>query len=877
MDHILPVNIENEMKDSYIDYAMSVIVSRALPDVRDGLKPVHRRILYAMDNLNLTPERPFKKSATIVGDVLGKYHPHGDSSVYDALVRLTQDFNLRYTLIQGHGNFGSVDGDRAAAYRYTEARMSRLSLELLEDLEKDTVDFRDNFDATLKEPEVLPSKIPNLLVNGSTGIAVGMATNIPPHNLSDVVDALAVMIEDPSVEDEELMRIIKAPDFPTGGLIMGLEGCRQAYRTGRGSVVMRAKIEVEERKNGRQSLIVREIPYQVNKAKLVEQLADGIRNKKISHVSDLRDESDRNGMRIVIELGANANVQLVLNQLYKHSNLQASFGIIMLALVDNVPKLLSLREILDHYLNHRREVVRRRTEFDLRKARHRAHILEGLRIALDFIDEVIAIIRGSHDNKEAKDKLMERFGLSEIQCQAILEMQLQRLTGLQRSKIDEEYGELQKRIAYFEELLADAVKLMGVVRDELVAMKEKYGDARKTEIVYEGPGIFEIEDLIPEQDVVITISNSGYIKRMPVDTYRQQNRGGRGVIGTGLKEEDFLDHVCVTTTHHYLCFITNRGKMYRIKGYEVAEASRQAKGTAMINLLPIEPGEKVTSMVAIREFSNDYHLVMATQSGFVKKTSLMEYVNVRKTGVYALRLEEGDELIGARLMKKDGNQEVLLVSRLGMSIRFDGNSVRPMGRVSRGLRTMKLQDEDSLVAMVDTLEGTDLLVVTSKGFGTRVPVSEYRVQGRRGKGVRVMKLVEERGEIVSAAVVNDGDEILVVTREGQIIRFYSSQVPSGSRNRQGNILIRLTPGDRVSSFAVLRQQEDREGGFADEGVETVSAGEQVEREGGFAGEGGETVSAGEQEGQQPDSPEAAAENSENSEDSGSNSAADGES
>ena len=809
IDRVLPIAIEYEMKDSYIDYAMSVIVSRALPDVRDGLKPVHRRILYAMDNLNLTPDKSFRKSATIVGDVLGKYHPHGDSSVYDALVRLAQDFNMRYPLVQGHGNFGSIDGDSAAAYRYTEARMSRISTEMLEDIDKETVDFVDNFDASLKEPTVLPSKIPSLLVNGSSGIAVGMATNIPPHNLCEVVDALAKLIEEPETDNEQLMNIVKAPDFPTGGLIMGIEGAREAYRTGRGSVIMRAKIDIEERKNGRQALIVREIPYQVNKSRLVEQLADRIRDKRINNISDLRDESDRNGIRIVLELTHNANVQLALNQLYKHSNLQCSFGIIMLALVDGAPKLLSLREILTHYLAHRRDVITRRTQFELRKAKHRAHILEGLIKALDFIDEIISVIRASYDNREAKDKLCERFEFTEIQAQAILEMQLQRLTGLQRNKLEEEYKELTERIAYYEDLLADVNKIMALVKTELIAVKEKYGDKRKSEILYEGPGILEIEDLIPEQDVVITISNSGYVKRMSLENYKMQNRGGKGVVGAGLKEEDFLDHVCVTTTHHYLFFITNLGKMYRLKAYEVSETGRQAKGTAIINLLPVESNEKIMALVAIRELSDNYDLVMATKYAFVKKTSLMDYKNVRKTGINAIKLNEGDNLISAVIVPKHGSKEFMVVSKFGKSIRFNAMSVRAMGRVSMGLRTLKLTEGDEAVAMVDTRRGTHLLVVTSRGYAVRTSLEEYRIQGRRGKGIKVMNLQEEKGAIVAVSAVNDHDEILIVTREGQVVRTDSGQLPDGGKNRQGNILIRLSGEDLVSGFAVLSQQESK--------------------------------------------------------------------
>ncbi|MDQ7822998.1 MAG: DNA gyrase subunit A [Candidatus Eremiobacteraeota bacterium] len=803
-DQIIPVTIEDEMRDSYIDYAMSVIVSRALPDVRDGLKPVHRRILYAMDNIGLTPDKAFKKSATIVGDVLGKYHPHGDASVYDALVRMAQDFNLRYMLVQGHGNFGSVDGDPAAAYRYTEARMTPIAVQLLEDIDKETVDFRENFDNSLKEPIVLPSKVPNLLINGSAGIAVGMATNIPPHNLSEVIDASVHLIDNPEAENDELIGIVKAPDFPTGGLIMGLEGSREAYRTGRGSVIMRAKIDVEERKSNRQSLIVKEIPYQINKARLIEQLAEGIRAKKISHVSDLRDESDRTGMRIVMELSPNSNVQLVLNQLYKHSNLQCSFGIILLALVDDVPRYLTLKEMLSHYLAHRQEVVTRRSQFELGKARARAHIVEGLRIAVDHIDEVIRIIRASKDTREAKEGLMGRFGLSEAQAQAILEMRLSRLTGLERSKLEEEYTGLVKLIAYLEDLLASPRRILDVIKSEFLEVKEKFGDRRRTEIVYEGPESLAMEDLIPEQEVVITISHSGYIKRMPIDTYRMQNRGGRGITGATLKEEDFLEHVFVTSTHHFLLFITNFGRMYRLKVYEINEASRQSKGTALINLIPIEQGERISSVVSLKEFSAESYLVTVTSKGFTKKTSLIQYINVRKTGVCALKLDKGDELVAGRIITGTESQNLLLVSRQGRSIRFDAGKLRPMGRQARGNRTMILRGDDKIVEMVDTLTGDELLVVTTKGFGTRVPLTEYRTQGRRGMGVRAMNLIDRKGEVVAAAVVKPDDEIIVVTREGQIIRLEGSKIPSGSRMRTGNILIRLSEGDSVTSLAILR-------------------------------------------------------------------------
>lgn len=803
LDQIVPITIEDEMKDSYIDYAMSVIVSRALPDVRDGLKPVHRRILYAMENLSLTPDKPFKKSATIVGDVLGKYHPHGDASVYDALVRMAQDFNLRYMLVQGHGNFGSIDGDPAAAYRYTEARLSRIALELLSDIDKNTVGFRDNFDGSLKEPEVLPSNIPNLLVNGSSGIAVGMATNIPPHNLSDVIDAIVTIIDDPEVPNDELINIVQAPDFPTGGLIMGIEGSRAAYRTGKGSVTMRARIDVEDRKGQRKALIVSEIPYQVNKSRLIEQLAEGIRAKRISHVSDLRDESDRSGMRIVIDLAANANVQLVLNQLYQHSNLQCNFGIILLALVEGVPKTLSLAECLRYYLAHRQDVVTRRTRFELQRAQARLHIVEGLRIALDAIDEVISLIRASKDNHEAKDHLMERFGLSDAQSQAILEMRLQRLTGLERGKLEEEYESLVKTIEYLESLLADSLKILEVIKKELLEVKEKFGDGRRTEIVYEKPEDFEVEDLIPEEEVVITISHSGYIKRLPVATYKNQKRGGKGIIGLTLKEEDFLEHVFVTSTHHYLLFITTRARLYRLKVYAIGEASRQSKGTAIINLIPVEAGERVSSVVPVKEFTAESSLFLATRYGYVKKINLLEFANVRKSGLIALTLGEGDELVGARLMRP--GQEVVLVSEKGMCIMFREGQVRAMGRTARGVRGMKFRKKDDRVeAMVDSAEGSELLIVTSEGFGKRTPISEFRLQARGGKGLTAFRITEKSGNVVAAKAVNSDDEMIVVTKDGIIIRLSNNQIRLRGRTPGGVKLIRLSPGDSVAGVAVLR-------------------------------------------------------------------------
>jgi len=789
------------MKESYIDYAMSVIVSRALPDVRDGLKPVHRRILYAMHNANLTHDKPFRKSATIVGDVLGKYHPHGDASVYDALVRMAQDFNLRYPLVQGHGNFGSIDGDPPAAYRYTEARMSAIAMEMLEDIDKDTVDFRENFDNTLQEPVVLPSRIPNLIIDGSSGIAVGMATNIPPHNLCEIIDATVKIIDEPNVDDEELIDIVKAPDFPTGALIMGVEGARSAYRTGKGIVIMRARIEVEERKGGRQTLIVKEIPYQVNKARLIEQLAEQIRAKKISHVSDLRDESDRSGMRIVLDLTANANVQLVQNQLFKHSNMQCSFGITLLALVDGVPKTLTLAEILKHYLAHRLDVVTRRCHYELKKARARAHIVEGLRIALDHIDEVITLIRSSREHKEAKERLMERFGLTDPQSQAILEMRLQRLTGLERNKLEEEYANLLNTIAYLEDLLSDEQKIMGVIKDELLFIKEKYGDARRSEIVYAMPDNYEIEDLIPEEEVVITISHSGYIKRLPVDTYKSQHRGGRGILGLTLKEEDFLEHVFVTSTHHFLLFITNRGRIYRLKVYEINEASRQSKGTALVNLLPIEQGERVSSVVPVREFTDQYSIFMATKKAFVKKTNLIEYAHCRRNGVNITKLEEGDEIIGARLV--ESSKEIFLITEKGICVRFDSNEVRVMGRIARGVIGMRLHPNDNVVAMVDCVNGSNLLVVTTRGHGKQTDVSQYRRTKRGARGIITMNVTEKSGDIVAARMIKPDDEMIIVTREGNIIRFPGNQIPQGSRTRGGVMLIRLAPNDFVTSMAVL--------------------------------------------------------------------------
>ena len=810
MDKLTSVEIEHEMKGSYIDYAMSVIVARALPDVRDGLKPVHRRILYAMDNLNLTPDKPFKKSATIVGDVLGKYHPHGDSSVYDALVRLAQDFNLRYPLVLGHGNFGSIDGDSAAAYRYTEAKMSKMSLEMLADIDKETVDFTDNFDASLQEPSVLPSRIPNLLVNGSMGIAVGMATNIPPHNMGDIVDALVALIENPNIAIEELIDIVKAPDFPTGALIMGLKGCREAYLTGKGTITMRAKTDVIENEKGRHSIVVTEIPYQLNKAKLIEQIADRIKNKFVTNVSDLRDESNRDGIRIVLELNLNANPKLVLNQLFKHTNLQCNFGAIMLALVNGEPKLLNLKDMLNYYLLHREDVITRRTRFELKKALARIHILEGLKIALDNIDEVIEIIRNSTDNKDAKEKLHEKFNLSDVQAQAILEMQLQRLTGLQRKKIDDEHEELTKFVEYLNSLLADELKIKGVIRDDLLLLKEKYSEKRRTHIVFEGPELFETEDLIPEEDVVISVSESGYIKRMPLSLYNTQRRGGRGKNGASLKEDDYIRNVCVTTTHSNLFFLTDRGKMYRLKVYEIPESGRNAKGTAIVNLLSnFANGEKIKFILSLRHFSEDQDLVIATTSGFVKRTSFYLYRNMGRNGLIAVRLNEGDEIASAKIITHDDSKEFMVISKYGKFIRFSADTIRAMGRNSAGYRTFKFdKDDDKLVAFLDVSAGKYLLIVTSNGFAVRTPIEEYAVKGRRGKGTKVMEQTDEKGFVAGALMVNDDDEIMVMSREGVVIRTNSSQLPEGGRIRVGNTFMNLDNGDVVSSVAIIKKHKE---------------------------------------------------------------------
>lgn len=802
---VLPIRIEDEMKNSYIDYAMSVIVMRALPDVRDGLKPVHRRILYAMHEAGMTPNKPYKKSARIVGEVLGKYHPHGDSSVYDASVRLAQDFSTRYLLVDGHGNFGSVDGDSAAAMRYTEVRMSRVAAEMLADIEKDTVDFVPNYDESLKEPTVLPAKIPNLLVNGSSGIAVGMATNIPPHNLGEVVDGLVMMIDDPEVSIQELMMAIKGPDFPTGGLILGREGIKSAYLTGRGSVKMRAQARVERMSNGKNRIIVTEIPYQVNKAKLVETIANLVRDKVIDGITDLRDESDRTGMRVVIELRRDVNADVVLNQLYKHTQLQDSFGVNMLALVDGRPRVLNLQEVLRLYLAHQKDVITRRTQFELEKARARAHILEGLKIALDNLDAVIATIRRSQTVDIARTALMDGFYLSEKQSQAILDMRLQRLTGLERAKIEQEYRDIMETIELLESILADEHKVMNIIKEELLDVKKRFGDDRRT-VITSDVSKLEVEDLIAVEDVVITITHQGYIKRLNIDTYRSQKRGGRGVTGMGTKEEDFVVHLFVATTHHNILFFTNRGRVYRLKAYEIAEASRTAKGTAVVNLLPLEQNEKITAVIPIKEFAEKRFLFMATRKGIVKKTELTEFDTARKGGLIAINLDEDDDLIDVKLT--NGEQHIILGTRDGMAIHFAEKEVRVMGRTAHGVKGISLDDGDVVVGVDVVKPDNEVLTVSEEGYGKRTLVREYRTQSRGGKGVINLKVTEKTGKVVGLKLVRPGQELMLITSDGIVIRIEIDEISVISRNTQGVTLMRTSAEDKVVALATVEKKTD---------------------------------------------------------------------
>ena len=802
------VDINSEMKKCYIDYAMSVIVGRALPDVRDGLKPVHRRILYSMQELGLEPQKGYRKCARIVGEVLGKYHPHGDSSVYDALVRMAQDFSLRYTLVDGHGNFGSVDGDSAAAMRYTEAKMNKIAVEMLRDIRKETVDFMPNFDGEEKEPVVLPSRYPNLLVNGSSGIAVGMATNIPPHNLGEIIDGTIMLIDNPETTVLELMTAIQGPDFPTGAIVMGKAGIRAAYETGKGKIVVRSKTEIEE-ENGRNRIVVTEIPYQVNKAKLIENIADLVKDKKITGISDLRDESDREGMRIVIELKRDANPNVILNLLFKHTKMQDTFGVIMLALVDNEPKILNLKEVLTHYIEFQKEVVTRRTVFELNKAEARAHILEGLKIALDNIDDVIHIIRNSKTSDIAKSTLMERFQLSEKQAQAILEMRLRRLTGLERDKIEEELNEIMQYIEYLNSILADEMKLLGVIKEELREIKSKYNDERRTEI-QKVVNEIDIEDLIQEEDVVITLTNSGYIKRISADTYSAQRRGGRGIQAMTTKEDDFVENVLITSTHSDVLFFTNRGRVYKKRAYEIPDAGRTAKGTNIINLIPIEQDERIETVLTVADEIREGYLFMATKKGLVKKTPLSEFKNLRKNGLIAISLREGDELLKVKVTR--GDADIVIVSERGNAIKFNEQDVRPMGRTAAGVKSMNLREDDIAVCMDIAVDDEDLLVISENGFGKRTPLVEYKRQNRGGVGLITYKISEKTGKVVGATVCKSEDELMLINTSGVAIRINVSDVSVTSRATMGVRLMRTSDEEKIVAIAKIsgRDVEDKD-------------------------------------------------------------------
>ena len=808
-DKLIPVNLEQEMKKSFISYAMAVIIDRALPDVRDGLKPVHRRILYDMHELGMTPNKPYRKSARLVGDVLGKFHPHGDSSVYDAMVRLAQPFNIRYCLVDGQGNYGSIDGDGAAAMRYTEARMTKLTPYLLEGIEKDTVDFYPNFDETLMQPAVLPSRYPNLLVNGSSGIAVGMATNIPPHNLGEVIDGVICMIDNPDCTIDDLMEHIKGPDFPTGGIILGRRGIREAYYTGHGHIDVRAKTNIEEMSNNRSRIVVTEIPYQVNKARLIEKIANLAREKAIEGISDIRDESDREGMRIVIELKKDVHPQVILNYLYKHTSLQETFGANMLALVNGQPRVLPLRDMVYYYLEHQKDVVTRRTRFELNKAQARAHILEGLLKALDHIDEIVSIIRNSKDTAAAKTALMERFLFSEKQAQAILDMRLARLTGLERDRLQAEYDELQVEIARLTAILADEHLLMEVIKTEILAIKQKFADERRTELTAID-GEIDVEDLIAEEDMVVTLTRQGYIKRITKSAYRSQNRGGRGVSGMTTKEEDYAVQMRVVGTHDEIMFFTNLGRVYSLKCYQIPEAGRQARGTAIINLLQIASGEKVTRMVPVPKGTDktEYNLVMATREGMIKKTPYEDFRNLRKNGLIAIVLKEGDELIGVELT--GGEDEILLSSRKGMSIRFSEAHVRPMGRASMGVKSMRLAEGDEIIDMAPIEEGATILAITENGYGKRTSPDEYREQGRNGKGIRAINLTDKTGDLAALLLVHEEEDILLITDDGTIIRTPAADIRLCGRNTQGVRVMKLQEGSKVIGVARAESEPDRQ-------------------------------------------------------------------
>ena len=805
--NIVPVDLEKEMRTAYIDYSMSVIAGRALPDVRDGLKPVHRRILYAMHEDGLYHNREYRKSATTVGNVLGRYHPHGDASVYDAMVRMAQSFSMRYPTIDGQGNFGSIDGDPAAAYRYTEARMSKIAMHMLSNIEKDTVDFVPNFDERLKEPEVLPSRFPNLLVNGSNGIAVGMATNIPPHNLTEVINGIIAIIDNPEITIDELMEYIKGPDFPTGGMIMGINSVREAYRTGRSKLKVRARAEIETMKNGQERIVVTEIPYMVNKARLIQRISELVHEKRIEGISDLRDESDRDGLRIVVEIKSSGNATIVLNQLYKYTEMESTFGVIMLALVNKIePKILNLRQILDEYIAFQKDVIVRRTRFDKAKAEARAHILEGLRIALDNIDEIIAIIRSSYN--DAQEKLMERFDLSEIQSQAILDMRLARLQGLEREKIDNEYNELIALIKDLADILANEYRVYDIIKTEISEIRDKFGDERKTSIEAALDDI-DIEDLIEEEDNVITMTHEGYIKRLAADTYKNQRRGGRGIIGMQTKEEDFVEKMFVSSTHAHILFFTDKGRMYRIKAYEIPECGRTAKGTPIVNLIPLESDEKISATIPVREYAEGRYLIMATKQGVVKKTDLMEYENAPKAGKIAIRLDEGDVLIKVEMT--DGNSDIFLGTHQGKMIRFSEEDARPMGRVSRGVRGIKLEDGDYVVGMSVNREGGKVLVISENGFGKRTEMDEYKLQSRGGKGTTTYKISEQTGDVSGFSVVTEEEDLILITSEGVVIRMGCEEISTFGRVTKGVRLMRLGEGVKiVSSSEIAKEQETAE-------------------------------------------------------------------
>ncbi|QDQ00686.1 DNA gyrase subunit A [Lysinibacillus fusiformis] len=811
------INITEEIETSFLDYAMSVIVSRALPDVRDGLKPVHRRILYGMQELGNTADKAYKKSARIVGDVMGKYHPHGDSSIYDAMVRMAQDFSYRYMLVDGHGNFGSVDGDGAAAMRYTESRMSRIAMEMLRDINKNTIDYTDNYDGSEREPVVLPSRYPNLLVNGAAGIAVGMATNIPPHQLGETIDAVLALSENPAITTEELMEIIPGPDFPTGGLILGRSGIRRAYETGRGSIIIRAKVEIEQKANGKETILIHELPYQVNKAKLIEKIAELVRDKKIDGITNLRDESDRRGMRVVIEVRKDANANVVLNNLYKQTAMQSSFGINMLSLVNGQPKVMGLKEMLYHYLEHQKVIIRRRTEFDLKKAEDRAHILEGLRIALDHIDEIIAIIRGSRSGDEAKPQLMERFNLSERQAQAILDMRLVRLSGLEREKIEAEYQELQVLIAELKAILADEAKIIEIIRTEILEVKERFNDIRRTEITSGGMEMIEDEDLIPVENSVVTLTHNGYIKRLAANTYRSQKRGGRGVQGMGTNEDDFVEHLMNTSTHDTILFFTSKGKVFRAKGYEIPEYGRTAKGLPIVNLLNIEKDEKVTAMIRVDSFDEDAYFIFTTKTGITKRTPVSQFANIRTNGLIAISLREDDDLIAVRLT--DGSKQVIIGTRDGMLVRFQEDDIRSMGRTAGGVRGIKLRDGDEVVGMEIVESGEEILVVTAKGYGKRTSEEEYRLQSRGGVGLKTIQITDKNGPMVAVKTVDGSEDLMLITINGMLIRMDVNDISLIGRSTQGVRLIRLGDDELVATVAKVEKEEDDDTTEDDEQVE----------------------------------------------------------